>query len=101
MIKTGGMNVSSLEVEQAILEIPGVLEVAVVGVSDEVWSEAVVAFVVIKSNDKIDSAKIISHCKSNLAGYKVPKVVYFKDSLPKDLQGKILKRILRDELNVP
>ena len=101
VIKTGGMNVSSLEVEQAILEIPGVLEVAVVGVSDEVWSEAVVAFVVIKSNDKIDSAKIISHCKSNLAGYKVPKVVYFKDSLPKDLQGKILKRILRDELNVP
>jgi acyl-CoA synthetase (AMP-forming)/AMP-acid ligase II len=100
VIKTGGMNVSSLEVEQAILEIPGVLEVAVVGVSDEVWSEAVVAFVVIKSNDKIDSVKIISHCKSNLAGYKVPKVVHFKDSLPKDLQGKILKRILRDELNV-
>ena len=100
VIKTGGMNVSSLEVEQAILEIPGVLEVAVVGVSDEVWSEAVVAFVVTKSNDKIDSVKIISHCKSNLAGYKVPKVVHFKDSLPKDLQGKILKRILRDELNV-
>ena len=57
--------------------------------------------VVIKSNDKIDSAKIISHCKSNLAGYKVPKVVHFRGSLPKDLQGKILKRILRDELNVP
>jgi acyl-CoA synthetase (AMP-forming)/AMP-acid ligase II len=97
VIKTGGMNVSSLEVEQAILEVDGVLEVAVFGCVDDVWSEAVVACVVAKVGSTVESAAIIAHCKSRLSGYKVPKRVHFAESLPKDLQGKIRKRVLRDE----
>jgi len=97
VIKTGGMNVSSLEVEQAILEVDGVLEVAVFGCPDDVWSEAVVACVVQKSGATLDPGAVIAHCKSRLSGYKVPKRVHLAESLPKDLQGKIRKRVLRDE----
>lgn len=97
VIKTGGMNVSSLEVEQAILEVDGVLEVAVFGCSDEVWSEAVVACIVPKPGSTVEAPAVIAHCKARLAGYKVPKRVHFADNLPKDLQGKIRKRVLRDE----
>lgn len=97
VIKTGGMNVSSLEVEQAILEVDGVLEVAVFGCADDVWSEAVVACVVSKPGATVEGAAVIAHCKSRLAGYKVPKRVHLVESLPKDLQGKIRKRVLRDE----
>lgn len=97
VIKTGGMNVSSLEVEQAILEVSGVLEVAVFGCVDDVWSEAVVACVVPKPGVIVEGTTVIAHCKSRLAGYKVPKRVHLVESLPKDLQGKIRKRVLRDE----
>ncbi|MFM8867413.1 MAG: class I adenylate-forming enzyme family protein [Ilumatobacteraceae bacterium] len=98
VVKTGGMNVSSLEVEQAVLEVSGVLEVAVIGVPDEKWSEAVVACVVTRADAQVDEQEIIAHCKARLASYKVPKRVVFRNDLPKDLQGKIRKRLLRDEL---
>jgi acyl-CoA synthetase (AMP-forming)/AMP-acid ligase II len=98
VVKTGGMNVSSLEVEQAILEVDGVIEVAVIGVPDEKWSEAVVACVVIRDGKSTDEGAIIGHCRQRLAPYKVPKRVVFRGDLPKDLQGKIRKRLLRDEL---
>jgi acyl-CoA synthetase (AMP-forming)/AMP-acid ligase II len=100
VIKTGGMNVSSLEVEQVILEVDGVLEVAVFGCTDEVWSEAVVACVVCRPGAIVDASTVIAHCKSRLSGYKAPKEVHFAESLPKDLQGKIRKRLLRDEYDV-
>ena len=98
VVKTGGMNVSSLEVEQVILEVDGVIEVAVIGVPDEKWSEAVVACVVIREGVSTDEAAIIGHCRQSLAPYKVPKRVVFRRDLPKDLQGKIRKRLLRDEV---
>lgn len=98
VVKTGGMNVSSLEVEQAILEIDGVIEVAVIGVPDEKWSEAVVACVVLRNGELMDEGKIIDHCRQRLAPYKVPKRVVHRQDLPKDLQGKIRKRVLRDEV---
>lgn len=95
MIKTGGMNVSSIEVERAIYQHPGAHEVAVVGVPDDYWSEAVTAFVVARPGVDLDPDDVIAHCKERLAGFKVPKSVVTVDELPKDTQGKILKRELR------
>ena len=95
MIKTGGMNVSSQEVERILYAFPGLLQVAVVGVPDDYWSEAVTAFVVPNADVTIDPDEVIQHCKSQMAGYKVPKTVHIVDDLPKDTQGKILKRELR------
>ncbi len=95
VIKTGGMNVSSVEVERVVYECDGVLEVAVVGMPDDYWSEAVTAFVVPRPGTEVDEAAVIAHCKAHLAGFKVPKAVRTVDRLPKDVQGKILKRELR------
>ena len=95
MIKTGGMNVSSQEVERVVYGVPGVLQAAVVGVSDDYWSEAVTAFVVTAGDTEVDPDAVIQACKENLAGYKVPKAVHIVERLPMDTQGKILKRELR------
>lgn len=95
MIKTGGMNVSSIEVERVLYQRTEVLEVAVVGVPDPYWSEAVTAFVVTRPGHTVDADAVIAHCRGALAPFKVPKAVYVVESLPKDTQGKILKRDLR------
>lgn len=95
VIKTGGMNVSSVEVERICYQHPDVLEVAVVGLEDPYWSQAVTAFVVPKAGAPQDENDIIRFCKQHLAGYKVPKAVHFVEVLPKDTQGKLLKRELR------
>ena len=95
IIKTGGENVSSQEVESAIYKYPKVGEAAVIGVFHPYWMEAVVAVVVPKQNETLTETEIISHCKDLLSGYKVPKSVIIVDSIPKTLSGKILKRDLR------
>ena len=97
MIKTGGMNVSSVEVERTLYGHDALMEVAVVGLPDDYWSEAVSAFVVPKAGRTVEPDQVIDHCRASLAGYKVPKAVHVVDALPKDTQGKILKRRLRDE----
>jgi acyl-CoA synthetase (AMP-forming)/AMP-acid ligase II len=99
MIKTGGMNVSSVDVERVLYQFPGVLEVAVVGAPDPYWSEAVTACIVPKSGSQIDPDQVIAYCKERLASFKVPKAVHLIDSLPKDTQGKILKRELRKQFS--
>jgi fatty-acyl-CoA synthase len=96
MVKTGGENVSSREVEETIYRVPGVSEVAVIGLPHPKWVEAVTAVVVPKPGEKIEEAEIIAHCKKELAGFKVPKVVVVADELPKTPTGKILKRDLRN-----
>lgn len=95
MIKTGGMNVSSQEVERAIHAHPEVLRAAVVGVPDPYWSEAVTAFVIAREGCTPDPQAIIEHCRIELATYKAPKSVHIVEELPVDAQGKILKRNLR------
>ncbi len=97
MIKTGGENVPSIEVEKCIYDYPDVQEVAVFGTPHPVWIEAVTATVVPKPGKKIDPEEIISHCKQRLAGYKVPKKVYIVDELPKTATGKIRKHVLRKQ----
>jgi acyl-CoA synthetase (AMP-forming)/AMP-acid ligase II len=99
MIKTGGMNVSSVEVERVLYQHDSVLEAAVVGVPDDYWTEAVNAFVVARPGKTVDSVDLIAHCKGQLAAFKSPKVVHVVESLPKDTQGKILKRKLREQVS--
>lgn len=94
MIITGGLNVYPAEVESLIAEHPGVREVAVVGVPDERWGEAVKAFVVVRDGAELDEDAILAHCRTGLASYKKPQHVEFVHDLPKGSTGKILKREL-------
>ena len=95
MIKTGGENVASREVEEAIYRLNGVSEVAVIGVPHPRWIEGVVAVVVAKAGHALDEAQVIAHCSEHLANFKSPKRVVFVESLPKNPSGKLLKRELR------
>ncbi|ABL80325.1 MULTISPECIES: AMP-binding protein [unclassified Nocardioides] len=101
VIKTGGMNVSSVEVERTLYGHPAVQEVAVVGLADPYWMQVVTAFVVPKGSvDEVDVEDIRAFCKKTLAGYKIPKEIHLVSALPKDTQGKILKRQLRRDAEV-
>jgi acyl-CoA synthetase (AMP-forming)/AMP-acid ligase II len=101
MIKTGGMNVSSVEVERVLYQHGSIMEAAVVGVADDYWSQLVTAFVVPRKDHVLDPEEVRTFCKQHLAGYKVPKVVAVVEALPKDTQGKILKRELRRQPAAP
>jgi fatty-acyl-CoA synthase len=96
MINTGGENVSSREVEEALYQHDAVAEVAVVGVPDPKWIEAVCAVVVRRSGTELGEDELIAHARTTLAPFKVPKRVVFVDELPKNPSGKILKRELRE-----
>ena len=95
MIKTGGENVASREVEEAIYRLAGVSEVAVIGVPHPRWVEGVVAVIVAKNGHVLDERAVLDHCALHLAGFKTPKRVVFVDALPKNPSGKLLKRELR------
>jgi fatty-acyl-CoA synthase len=95
MIKTGGENVASREVEEAIYELDSVAEVAVFGIAHPRWIEAVTAVVVPKAGATVTIEVIHVHVKDRLAGYKQPKYVVLAEELPKNPSGKILKRELR------
>ena len=95
MIKSGGENVASREVEEMIYRLPQVSEVAVIGLPDAKWVEAVTAVVVVKAGQTLDEAAVIAHCAQHMAGFKTPKRVVFTDTLPKNPSGKLLKRDLR------
>lgn len=96
MIKTGGENVSTREVEEAIYLDKRVEEVAVIGTPHPKWVEAVTAVVVPRKGETITEAEIIELCRKELAGFKVPKSVVFVDALPKTPTGKILKRNMKN-----
>jgi long-chain acyl-CoA synthetase len=96
MIVTGGENVYSAEVENAISSHPGVAQVAVIGIPSEQWGEAVLAIVVPKPDAQLTEEDIKAWCKERIAGYKVPKVVEFRaEPLPLSGAMKVLKRDLR------
>ena len=95
MIVTGGENVYSREVEDALYMHPAVSEAAVIGIPDPVWVERVHALVVLKQAVQTNEEEIIRFCKKRIAHYKAPKSVEFLDSLPKNPQGKILKKEIR------
>lgn len=97
MIKTGGENVSGREVEEVLFELDAVEEAAVIGVPHPRWIEAVVAVLVPRAGAVVTEADVLSHCRTRLAGYKVPKYIVVTEQLPKNPSGKILKRELRHE----
>ncbi|YCQ18518.1 hypothetical protein M1D40_10280 [Arthrobacter sp. Z1-15] len=97
MIKTGGENVASREVEEAVYLLDGVAEAAVFGVPHPHWVEAVAVVVVPKSGAALTPEAGMAHTRGLLAGYKTPKYVVIADSLPKNPSGKIVKRQLREE----
>jgi len=97
MIISGGENIYCTEVEDAIYTHPAVLEATVFGIPSQQWGEAVHAVVVLRPGNEIDEAGLIDHCKSRIAGYKVPRSIAFStEPLPKSGPGKVLKRELRE-----
>ncbi|BDG59820.1 AMP-binding protein [Caldinitratiruptor microaerophilus] len=95
IVKTGGENVSSQEVEEVIARHPAVAEVSVIGIPDPYWVEAVAAVVVRRG--PVTEEDIIQHCRAHLASFKVPKQVFFVEDLPRSPSGKILKRELKQK----
>jgi long-chain acyl-CoA synthetase len=96
MIISGGENVYTTEVENAVYAYPGVLEAAVIGIPDEKWGEAVHAEVVPKAGVTLSEAELLAHCRTLIAGYKVPRSIMVRtEPLPKSGAGKILKKDLR------
>jgi len=100
MIKTGGENVASREIEEVLFAHPQVAEAAVFGVPHERWIETVMAVVVARPGEALDVEALEAHCREQLAGYKRPKHIVIADSLPKNASGKVLKRELRERFLV-
>src|SRR5690625_2530858 len=97
MIKSGGQNVASLEVEEVLYQHPDISEVSVIRVPHSYWIEAVTAIIVPKQGHEIDEENLKEFCQERLAGFKVPKLFVVTDNLPKNPSGKILKRELREQ----
>jgi fatty-acyl-CoA synthase len=97
MIVSGGENVYPREVEDVLFQHPAVADVAVIGVPDEKWGEAVKAIVVLKAGETVDAETLLAHCKGRLGGYKRPRSVDFIDALPRNPSGKVLKKDLREK----
>ncbi|HLS08699.1 acyl-CoA synthetase [Lentibacillus sp.] len=97
MINTGGVNVSSREVEETIYQMDAVSEVAVIGIPDAYWIEAVTAIIVRKDGAELTKEAVMQFCQERLSTFKVPKYVDFTDEMPKNPSGKVLKRTLRNQ----
>ncbi len=97
MIISGGKNIYPREVEEVIYAHEAVLDVAVLGIPDDYWGEAVKAIIVLKPGQTATEQEIIGLCKERLASYKKPKTVEFREELPRSPTGKILKRKIREE----
>jgi len=98
LIITGGFNVSPTEVETALLSHPSVADAAVVGLPSSRGGEDVAAVVVLATGATLDVAALREHCRKHLSAYKVPKTIVARDELPRSLIGKVLRRVVRDEL---
>jgi long-chain acyl-CoA synthetase len=97
IIIRGGSNISPLEVEAVFYQHPAVSEVGVVGRSDPVWGEVVIAFVALRQGLQSTEEELLAFARERLADYKVPESIVFRDELPKGLTGKILRRALHQE----
>jgi fatty-acyl-CoA synthase len=100
VIISGGENITSIEVEQAIDSHPFVLESAVVGIPDDEWGQIVVAFVTLKQGKSLDEIEIVDHVRERIARFKAPRRVIFGE-LPKTGTGKVQKFRIREELSNP
>jgi len=98
VIKTGGENVASIEVERCLLEHPVVADAAVVGLGHPRWGEAITAVVILKPGQVVDESTLIRHCQERLSGFKVPKSILFQEEFPRTGTGKIQKHVIRTQL---
>jgi acyl-CoA synthetase (AMP-forming)/AMP-acid ligase II len=99
MIISGGENIYPAEIESVIIGIPGVSEVAVIGVADEKWGEIACA-IVVADQSAVSEQQVVEFCGTRLARYKIPKKVIFAETIPRNPTGKILKRVLREQYSV-
>ena len=97
VINSGGINVYSLEVENAIAAVRGVREAAVVGVPDDRWGEAVAVYIVSDRPDSVRADQVLAHCRATLASFKKPRHVFFVPDLPRNAMGKVDKPALRNQ----
>lgn len=96
MIITGGENVYPAEVENVLYGHPAIADVAVIGVPDQHWGEAVKAVVVLKPGASLTAEELIAHARDHVAGFKIPKSVDFVSDLPRNATGKVLRRLIRE-----
>ncbi|MBD2222568.1 AMP-binding protein, partial [Calothrix sp. FACHB-1219] len=99
MIISGGENIASSEVERVLYQLPQVAEAAAIGLPDERWGERVTAVVVLRPGALLTLEQIRAHCEGKLGGFKTPKEVIAVEALPRNPSGKVLKRVLREELS--
>ena len=97
MIKSGGNRISPKEIEEVIAEIQEVLEVAVIGISDNILGQIIKAIIVLRPGENLEPKYVKAYCKQNLADYKVPKIIEYIDSLPKTASGKIKRYQLQKQ----
>ena len=95
LVISGGINVYPREIEEVLFAHPAVAEAAVIGVPDDYWGEVLKAFVVVRRDTSASADDLLAHCRSSLAGYKIPKTVEFIGALPRNTAGKVLKTELR------
>jgi long-chain acyl-CoA synthetase len=100
MIIVGGINVYPREIEEVLYQHPAVLDAAVLGAADALRGESVLAVVVLKPGAQATATDLVTHCRQQLANFKVPRKVLFRESLPRSGTGKVLKRLLRKELDL-
>ena len=99
MIISGGENIASSEVERIVYQMTEVLEAAIIGLPDAQWGERVAAVVVPKPGATIEQTTLDNHCRAHLAGFKCPKELHVMEELPRNPSGKVLKRVLREQLS--
>jgi long-chain acyl-CoA synthetase len=97
IIIAGGYNIYPREIEEVLFEHPKIREAVAVGVPDPYRGETVKAFIVLKEGQQASEREIIQYCRANLARYKVPRHVEFRSTLPQNIVGKVLRRVLREE----
>lgn len=98
MIITGGENVYSTEVENVLYQHPAILEAAAFGIPDDVFGETVAAAIVLRELQEISSEQVISFCREYLSGFKIPRQIFFLETLPRTGTGKISKKMIRESL---
>jgi acyl-CoA synthetase (AMP-forming)/AMP-acid ligase II len=98
MIISGGYNIYPREVEDVIAEVPGVAEVAVLGVEDPEWGQRVTALYTVRPGSTVTDEQVLEHCRAHLASYKKPKELRRVDAFPLNATGKIAKKVLREQL---
>jgi len=97
MVIAGGFNIYPRDIEEVLYTHPKIMEAAVAGINDPYRGETLKAYIVLKEGESMTEEEVTEYCKANLAAYKVPKLVEFRDELPKTMIGKILRRMLREE----